>query len=150
MCRATVGSTDTECGARAPRARCNERRAIGRGVVKRVPMRSHIFRAGAVFGASLGLLAPAVIAGRATTQANATAAAATTSERLQALAKTITFDWAKSHPLFATGLGLSDEDGELDTPSAAENAHDLATIRRWESELAAIPLKGASLTDVDD
>ena len=62
----------------------------------------------------------------------------------------MTFDWAKAHPLFATGLGLSDEDGELDTPSVAENARDLATIRRWESELAAIPVKGASLTDVDD
>ena len=74
----------------------------------------------------------------------------TTTERLQALAQTITFDWAKSHPLTATFLGLSDEDGRLDTPSEAENARDLATIRRWESELASIPLDGASLVDVDD
>jgi len=76
--------------------------------------------------------------------------AATTTERLQALAKSITFDWAKSHPLVATSLGLSDEDGMLDTPSEAENARDLATIRGWENELAAIPLAGASLADVDD
>ena len=62
----------------------------------------------------------------------------------------MTFDWAKSHPLFATFLGLSDEDGQLDTPSEAENARDLATIRGWESELASIPLDGASLVDVDD
>ena len=78
------------------------------------------------------------------------AQAATTTERLQALAKSMNFDWAKSHPLVATSLGLSDEDGQLDTPSEAENARDLATIRGWENELAAIPLAGASLTDVDD
>lgn len=77
-------------------------------------------------------------------------AAATTSDRLQALAKAITFDWAKTHPLAATSLGLSDEDGRLDAPSAAENARDLATVRRWQSELRAIPLAGASLTDADD
>jgi len=74
----------------------------------------------------------------------------TTTERLQTLAQTITFDWAKSHPLAATFLGLSDEDGQLDTPSEAENARDLAMIRGWESELASIPLDGASLVDVDD
>jgi hypothetical protein len=74
----------------------------------------------------------------------------TTTERLQTLAQSITFGWAKSHPLVATSLGLSDEDGQLDTPSEAENARDLATIRGWESELASIPLNGASLMDVDD
>jgi len=62
----------------------------------------------------------------------------------------MTFDWAKSHPLSATFLGLSDEDGQLDTPSAAENDRDLAMIRGWEDELASIPLEGASLGDVDD
>src|SRR5271165_4706734 len=72
------------------------------------------------------------------------------SDRLQTLARSMTFDWAKSHPLAATSLGLSDEDGQLDTPSEAENARDLATIRGWESELASIPLDGASLADVDD
>jgi Bacterial protein of unknown function (DUF885) len=86
--------------------------------------------------------APRVIAAPQASQA--------ASERLQALAKTITFDWAKSHPLSATNLGLSDEDGQLDTPSEAEISRDLATIRRWESELAAIPLNGASLVNADD
>jgi len=71
-------------------------------------------------------------------------------ERLQALARSMTFDWAKAHPLAATSLGLSDEDGRLDTPSLAANARDLATIRGWQRELAAIPLDGASLVDVDD
>jgi hypothetical protein len=77
-------------------------------------------------------------------------APATTTERLQTLAHTMTFEWAKLHPLTATFLGLSDEDGRLDTPSEAENARDLAMIRGWESELASIPLDGASLVDVDD
>ena len=74
----------------------------------------------------------------------------TTAERLQTLAQRITFDWAKSHPLVATFLGFNDEDGQLDTPSEAENARDLAIIRGWESELASIQLDGASLVDVDD
>jgi hypothetical protein len=78
------------------------------------------------------------------------AAPPTTAERLQTLAQSITFGWAKSHPLVATSLGLSDEDGQLDTPSEAENVRDLAMIRGWENELASIPLDGASLTDVDD
>jgi hypothetical protein len=78
------------------------------------------------------------------------APAPTTTERLQSLAQSITFGWAKAHPLVATSLGLSDEDGKLDTPSEAENARDLAMIRAWEAELASIPLAGASLVDVDD
>jgi len=82
--------------------------------------------------------------------AQATPTPPTTNERIQALAQRIIFDWAKTHPLSATFLGLSDEDGLLDTPSEAENARDLATIRGWERELAAIPLDGASLTEVDD
>jgi uncharacterized protein (DUF885 family) len=78
------------------------------------------------------------------------AAQATTSEQLQALARAMTFDWAKAHPITATFLGLSDEDGQLDTPSEAANARDLATIREWQKQLAAISLEGASLKDVDD
>jgi Bacterial protein of unknown function (DUF885) len=76
--------------------------------------------------------------------------APTTTERLQTLAQSITYGWAKSHPLVATSLGLSDEDGRLDIPSEEENVRDLAMIRGWESELASIPLAGASLVDVDD
>ncbi|MFZ0882578.1 MAG: DUF885 domain-containing protein, partial [Candidatus Acidiferrales bacterium] len=64
--------------------------------------------------------------------------------------RAVTFDWAKTHPLTATFLGLSDEDGLLDTPSEAENARDLATIREWQLQLAAISIEGASLKDVDD
>jgi uncharacterized protein (DUF885 family) len=81
---------------------------------------------------------------------SASGASQTAHERIQALARSMTFDWAKTHPLSATFLGLSDEDGQLDTPSDAENARDLATIRGWESELASISLEGAPLVDVDD
>jgi uncharacterized protein (DUF885 family) len=73
-----------------------------------------------------------------------------TSEQLQTLARAMTFDWAKAHPITATFLGLSDEDGQLDTPSAEQNARDLATIREWQKQLAAISLEGASLKDEDD
>ena len=71
-------------------------------------------------------------------------------ERLQALAKSIIFDSAKERPLTATFLGLSDEDGRLDAPSVAANEKDLAEIHKWQQELAAIPLDGAPLSDVDD
>jgi uncharacterized protein (DUF885 family) len=81
---------------------------------------------------------------------DAAPAAGTATERLQALAKAMTFDWAKEHPITATFLGLSDKDGRLDTPSEAENARDLATIRAWRKDLDSIPLEGASLVDVDD
>jgi len=74
----------------------------------------------------------------------------TTTEQLQTLAQSITFDWAKSHPLVATSLGLSDEDGQIDTPSKGENARDLATIRKWERKLSSIKLDGAPQLDVDD
>jgi hypothetical protein len=70
--------------------------------------------------------------------------------RIQTLAKRITFDWAKTHPLTATQLGLSDEDGILDAPSLAQDARDLQTIRGWERDLAAIPLGGATLVERDD
>ena len=98
-------------------------------------------------GHSRSLLAAALLAICAV---SASAANQPAHERIQELAHAMTFDWAKSHPLTATFLGLSDEDGQLDTPSEAENARDLATIRGWQSELASIPLDGAPLVDVDD
>jgi uncharacterized protein (DUF885 family) len=96
----------------------------------------------AVALALLALLAPSALF--------AAPAPPTTSEQLQTLARSMTFDWAKAHPLTATFLGLSDEDGQLDTPSAAENARDLAMIRDWQRKLASISLAGASLVEMDD
>jgi uncharacterized protein (DUF885 family) len=105
------------------------------------------FRLARRSGFARGLLVAALIAG---CTVSASAVDQTAHERIQALARAMTFDWAKSHPLTATFLGLSDEDGRLDTPSEAENARDLATIRAWESELASISLDGAPLVDTDD
>jgi len=93
----------------------------------------------------VGLLLISLAAG-----APAAAWAPTTTERIQTLAQAVTFDWAKSHPLVATSLGLSDEGGRLDTPSEAEHERDLATIQGWESELDSIPLEGAALKDADN
>ena len=78
------------------------------------------------------------------------AQSADTNSRLQALARDMTFGWAKSHPLVATGLGLTDEDGDLDRPSPAARQADLARVRAWERALAAIPLKNATLVERDD
>jgi hypothetical protein len=39
--------------------------------------------------------------------------------QLQALARDITFRWANLHPIYATELGISGEDGRLDSPSPA-------------------------------
>ena len=69
---------------------------------------------------------------------------------IQTLAREITFTWAKMHPLDATSLGLSDEDGKLETPSLAANARDLAAIEGWKRALTAIPLASATLVDRDD
>ena len=84
----------------------------------------------------------------------AVAAPADTSQRanarIQSLARSITFDWAKTHPLLATDEGLSDEDGLLDTPSLARDARDLETIRGWERLLDAIGLDDATLAERDD
>jgi len=73
-----------------------------------------------------------------------------TNSRLQSLAREMTYGWAKSHPLVATGLGLTDEDGDLDRPSPAARQADLERIRAWERTLAAIPLAKATLVERDD
>jgi hypothetical protein len=70
--------------------------------------------------------------------------------QLQALARDMTFGWAKLHPLVATELGIAGEDGRLDTPSLAADERDLALIRTWESRLAAIPVTNESRTVRDD
>ena len=70
--------------------------------------------------------------------------------QLQNLAREMTYEWAKMHPLVATNEGIAGEDGLLDTPSATARARDLAAIRSWKTTLAGIPLADASLVDTDD
>lgn len=71
-------------------------------------------------------------------------------DRLQSLARDMTFGWAKLHPIVATQLGISGLDGALDTPSLAEDRRDLGMIRAWETQLATIPLAGESRQVRDD
>ena len=70
--------------------------------------------------------------------------------QLQALARDVTFTWNEEHPLAATALGLTQYDGDLDQPSAAEVERDLAQIRTWQSRLHDISLAGATLVERDD
>jgi uncharacterized protein (DUF885 family) len=99
---------------------------------------------------SLGAALAAATPPSGANAAPAAAAPGVVSGRLQALAREITFAWAKTHPLVATSEGIAGEDGLLDLPSTAEDAADLATIRGWEARLAAIPLANATLVDTDD
>ncbi len=71
-------------------------------------------------------------------------------DQLQALAHDTVFEWAKLHPIYATTLGIPGEDGMLDTPSLAEDEHDLALIKTWEKRLDAIPLAGEPRQVRDD
>jgi uncharacterized protein DUF885 len=71
-------------------------------------------------------------------------------DRLQSLARDMTFGWAKLHPLVATQLGIAGLDGALDTPSLAEDRRDLGMIRAWETQLATIPLAGETRQVRDD
>jgi hypothetical protein len=78
------------------------------------------------------------------------APAAGAGPQLQALARDITFTWNKEHPLQATALGLTQYDGDLDSPSQAEIDRDQAQIRTWQSRLQSISLEGATLPERDD
>jgi uncharacterized protein (DUF885 family) len=71
-------------------------------------------------------------------------------DQLQALARDMTFHWAKLHPFVATELGITGEDGLVDTPSLAADDRDLALIHTWEARLAAIPVAGESRQVRDD
>jgi len=82
--------------------------------------------------------------------ANASAAHTAAYAQLQTLARHMTFDWAQRHPIVATELGLTEHDGELETPSAAYRTADLAQIHAWQATLAAIPLAHATLVERDD
>ncbi len=77
-------------------------------------------------------------------------AASAASAALQPIAREMTYGWGHDHPLDATALGISAEDGRLVSPTRDTNAADLARIRAWQARLAAVPLGGATLHDRDD
>lgn len=116
-------------------------------------LRSHVPRFVAAF-ASVVALAIALPAAAAAPASNATPADPSTGtvgyERLQALARDMTYDWAKRHPLDATELGISRYDGALDSPTVAARAEDLALVRAWRARLDAIERDAATQVERDD
>jgi hypothetical protein len=57
---------------------------------------------------------------------------------LQALAKDMTFTWARLHPIVATGEGIAGYDGALEQPSEANRTTDIALIASWQGRLDKI------------
>ncbi len=92
-------------------------------------------------------------AGTAARAAGAPVSSTTSSaayERLQSLARDMTYEWAKRHPLGATELGLTQYDGAVAAPSAAANADDLALVRTWRKLLDGIARDARTLVERDD
>jgi uncharacterized protein (DUF885 family) len=72
---------------------------------------------------------------------------------LQALAKDMTFTWARLHPMLATQLGIAGYDGTLEQPSEAMRTTDIALIASWQGRLDAIDAANKSqmsLVERDD
>ncbi len=83
--------------------------------------------------------------------ASAQSSAATpASDSLTALAKEMTFTWARLHPMTATELGIAGYDAQLETPSVAGRARDRALIVGWLRRLGSIAPSARTLVDRDD
>ena len=57
---------------------------------------------------------------------------------LQALAKDMTFTWARLHPIVATQEGIAGFDGALEQPSEVNRTTDMALIASWQGRLDKI------------
>src|ERR1700730_7897733 len=57
---------------------------------------------------------------------------------LQALAKDMTFTWARLHPIVATQEGIAGFDGTLEQPSEVNRTTDMALIASWQGRLDKI------------
>ncbi len=66
------------------------------------------------------------------------AAASPAYAKLQALAKDMTFTEARLHPMTATFQGIPGYDGQLEHPSEAARAAEIALIVSWQGKLAQI------------
>jgi hypothetical protein len=99
---------------------------------------------------SLGKRVACVLVAFVIAAAGPSPAADSSYDRLQGLARDMTFHWAKLHPFVATELGIPGEDGMVDAPSQAADDRDLALIHTWEARLAAILVAGASPKVRDD
>jgi len=74
-------------------------------------------------------------------------------DRLTSLAQDIVYTSAHLHPLVATELGIAGYDGDLETPTEATRAADVARLERWRQRLrriASSPASALSLVDSDD
>jgi hypothetical protein len=71
-------------------------------------------------------------------------------DRLQSLAKDMTFTWARLHPMAATDEGISGYDGDLESPSESQRLDDIALIASWQGALAKIEASaGGTMTLVE-
>jgi uncharacterized protein (DUF885 family) len=61
-----------------------------------------------------------------------------THQALESLAQGMVYTTARVYPMTATFLGLPGHDGELETPSEALRAAQVARLQHWQSELGAI------------
>ena len=82
---------------------------------------------------SLGKRVACVLVAFVIAAAGPSPAADSSYDRLQGLARDMTFHWAKLHPFVATELGIPGEDGMVDAPSQAADDRDLALIHTWEA-----------------
>ena len=80
-------------------------------------------------------------------------AAESVHDQLSRLAQDIVYTSARLHPLLATELGIAGHDGDLETPSEAARAAELARLQAWRKQLVRIAqAHGAkpSMVDADD
>lgn len=78
------------------------------------------------------------------------AAASPAYASLQALAKDMTFTWARLHPITATFEGIRGYDGALESPSEGSRNADIALIAAWQGRLDKIRVAdGSAMTLVE-
>ena len=71
-------------------------------------------------------------------------------EQLTALAQEIVYTSARLHPMNATGLGIPGYDADLETPTEAARAAELARLEKWRERLRRIAsAKGSRPSTVD-
>ncbi len=77
----------------------------------------------------------------------------TVHDKLSALAREIVDTSARLHPMLATELGIPGHDGELEMPTEAGRAAEVAQLKAWRQRLLKITSPDASklsLVDADD
>ena len=65
-------------------------------------------------------------------------------DRLASLAQDITYTSARLHPMLATALGIPGHDAELETPTEASRAAEVARLQKWREQLRRITASAGS------